>query len=315
MAVTGRFAPSPSGRIHLGNILCCLLAWLSARQKGGRVILRIEDLDIARCPRRYGEQMCRDIQWLGLDWDEGPVIGGPSGPYEQSRRTALYQAALRRLEAQGLVYPCFCTRAELHAASAPHREDGQVVYPGTCRGLTAEQAAERARRTGRAPALRLWVPEEEITFTDGHMGEYSEWLPADCGDFLLRRSDGIFAYQLAVVVDDAAMGVTEVVRGADLLASTPRQLLLYRLLGLEAPAFYHFPLLLGSDGQRLSKRNADAGLDTLGERYTAPEILGKLAYLAGFNPSAEPRSGESLLEDFAWERVPRADIRIPEGLF
>ena len=315
MAVTGRFAPSPSGRIHLGNILCCLLAWLSARQKGGRVILRIEDLDIARCPRRYGEQMCRDIQWLGLDWDEGPVIGGPSGPYEQSRRTALYQAALRRLEAQGLVYPCFCTRAELHAASAPHREDGQVVYPGTCRGLTAEQAAERARRTGRAPALRLWVPEEEITFTDGPMGEYREWLPADCGDFLLRRSDGIFAYQLAVVVDDAAMGVTEVVRGADLLASTPRQLLLYRLLGLEAPAFYHFPLLLGSDGQRLSKRNADAGLDTLGERYTAPEILGKLAYLAGFNPSAEPRSGESLLEDFAWERVPRADIRIPEGLF
>ena len=315
MAVTGRFAPSPSGRIHLGNILCCLLAWLSARQKGGRVILRIEDLDIARCPRRYGEQMCRDIRWLGLDWDEGPVIGGPSGPYEQSRRTALYQAALRRLEAQGLVYPCFCTRAELHAASAPHREDGQVVYPGTCRGLTAEQAAERARRTGRAPALRLWVPEEEITFTDAHMGEYREWLPADCGDFLLRRSDGIFAYQLAVVVDDAAMGVTEVVRGADLLASTPRQLLLYRLLGLEAPAFYHFPLLLGSDGQRLSKRNADAGLDTLGERYTAPEILGKLAYLAGFNPSAEPRSGESLLEDFAWEKVPRADIRIPEGLF
>lgn len=315
MAVTGRFAPSPSGRIHLGNILCCLLAWLSARQKGGRVILRIEDLDIARCPRRYGEQMCRDIRWLGLDWDEGPVIGGPSGPYEQSRRTALYQAALRRLEAQGLVYPCFCTRAELHAASAPHREDGQVVYPGTCRGLTAEQAAERARRTGRAPALRLWVPKEEITFTDGHMGEYREWLPADCGDFLLRRSDGIFAYQLAVVVDDAAMGVTKVVRGADLLASTPRQLLLYRLLGLEAPAFYHFPLLLGSDGQRLSKRNADAGLDTLGERYTAPEILGKLAYLAGFNPSAEPRSGESLLEDFAWERVPRADIRIPEGLF
>ena len=315
MAVTGRFAPSPSGRIHLGNILCCLLAWLSARQKGGRVILRIEDLDTARCPRRYGEQMCRDIQWLGLDWDEGPVIGGPSGPYEQSRRTALYQAALERLEAQGLVYPCFCTRAELHAASAPHREDGQVVYPGTCRGLTAEQAAERARRTGRAPALRLWVPEEEITFIDGHMGEYGEWLPADCGDFLLRRSDGIFAYQLAVVVDDAAMGVTEVVRGADLLASTPRQLLLYRLLRLEAPAFYHFPLLLGSDGQRLSKRNADAGLDTLGERYTASEILGKLAYLAGFNPSAEPRSGESLRADFAGEKAPRADTRIREGLF
>ena len=141
MAVTGRFAPSPSGRIHLGNILCCLLSWLSARQKGGRVILRIEDLDTARCPRRYGEQLIRDILWLGLDWDEGPIKGGPGGPYEQSLRTELYQAALERLEARGLVYPCFCTRAELHAVSAPHREDGQVIYPGTCRGLTEDQAA------------------------------------------------------------------------------------------------------------------------------------------------------------------------------
>ena len=315
MAVTGRFAPSPSGRIHLGNILCCLLAWLSARQKGGRVILRIEDLDIARCPRRYGEQMCRDIQWLGLDWDEGPVIGGPSGPYEQSRRTALYQAALRRLEAQGLVYPCFCTRAELHAASAPHREDGQVVYPGTCRGLTAEQAAERARRTGRAPALRLWVPEEEITFTDGHMGEYREWLPADCGDFLLRRSDGMFAYQLAVVVDDAAMGVTEVVRGADLLDSTPRQLYLYHLLGLTPPVFYHFPLLLTAEGRRLSKRDGAVGLDSLQDRLPPEEILGRLAFLAGFNPSAAPKTAAELLADFAWEKVPRQDIRIPAELF
>ena len=311
--VLGRFAPTPSGRMHLGNVFACLLAWLSARSVGGGFLLRMEDLDPQRWKPAYLPQLAQDLLWLGLDWDTGWQPGDTE--YTQSHRTAVYQTAFHRLEEQGLVYPCFCTRAELHAASAPHREDGQVVYPGTCRGLTAEQAAERARRTGRAPALRLWVPEEEITFTDGHMGEYREWLPADCGDFLLRRSDGIFAYQLAVVVDDAAMGVTEVVRGADLLASTPRQLLLYRLLGLEAPAFYHFPLLLGSDGQRLSKRNADAGLDTLGERYTAPEILGKLAYLAGFNPSAEPRSGESLLEDFAWERVPRADIRIPEGLF
>ena len=315
METVGRFAPSPSGRIHLGNILCCLLAWLSARQKGGRVVLRIEDLDTARCPARYGAQICRDIHWLGLDWDEGPGVGGPSGPYEQSRRTALYQAALERLEAQGLVYPCFCTRAELHAASAPHREDGQVIYPGTCRRLSPEEAAERARRTGRPPALRLRVPEEEITFTDGHMGTYGEFLPRDCGDFLLRRSDGMFAYQLAVVVDDGAMGVTEVVRGADLLASTPRQLLLYRLLGLRPPAFYHFPLLLDGEGRRLSKRNADAGLDTLGQRYTAPEILGKLAYLAGFHPSAEPRTGEELLAEFDWDKVPRTDIRIPEGLF
>lgn len=212
----------------------------------------------------------------------------------------------------GLVYPCFCTRAELHAASAPHREDGQAVYPGTCRHLTAA-AAERTKV--RSPALRLLVPEEEIAFADGHMGEYREHLARDCGDFLLRRSDGMFAYQLAVVVDDAAMGVTEVVRGADLLASTPRQLLLYRLLGLKAPAFIHLPLLLAPDGRRLSKRDADAGLDCLRGRSTAEEVLGKLAYLAGFNPSAEPRTAEALLADFSWERVPREDICIPSGLF
>lgn len=311
--VKGRFAPSPSGRIHLGNILCCLLAWLSARQRGGGVVLRIEDLDTARCPRRYAGQMEEDLRWLGLIWDEGPGAGGPDGPYYQSERTALYQAALDRLTDMGLVYPCFCTRAELHAASAPHREDGQAVYPGTCRHLTAEAAAERTKV--RSPALRLLVPEEEIAFADGHMGEYREHLARDCGDFLLRRSDGMFAYQLAVVVDDAAMGVTEVVRGADLLASTPRQLLLYRLLGLKAPAFIHLPLLLAPDGRRLSKRDADAGLDPLRGRSTAEEVLGKLAYLAGFNPSAEPRTAEALLADFSWERVPREDIRIPSGLF
>lgn len=313
MQTVGRFAPSPSGRIHLGNILCCLLAWLSARQQGGRVVLRIEDLDTARCPRRYADQMEADLQWLGLTWDEGPTVGGPDGPYYQSERTALYQAALEKLEQRGLVYPCFCTRAELHAASAPHREDGQVVYAGTCRNLTAAQAAERAKK--RAPALRLQVPDEDWGFTDGHMGPYGENLVRDCGDFLLRRSDGMFAYQLAVVVDDAAMGVTEVVRGADLLDSTPRQLYLYGLLGLPAPSFIHFPLLLAPDGRRLSKRDADAGLDTLRDRATAAEILGKLAYLAGFNPSAAPKTAESLLADFAWDKVPKADIRIPEGLF
>ncbi len=308
----GRFAPSPSGRIHLGNILCCLLAWLSVRQRGGKVILRVEDLDTARCPRRYAARMEEDLRWLGLDWDEGPGAGGSDGPYYQSERTALYQAALERLTDLGLVYPCFCTRAELHAASAPHREDGQVVYAGTCRRLSAAEAAERAK--SRSPALRLRAPEEEIAFADGHMGLYRENLARDCGDFLLRRSDGMFAYQLAVVVDDAAMGVTEVVRGADLLSSTPRQLLLYRLLGLPAPAFVHFPLLLSPDGRRLSKRDADAGLDSLRGRAAA-EVLGKLAYLAGFNPSAEPRTAEALLADFSWEKVPREDIRIPAGLF
>ena len=309
----GRFAPSPSGRIHLGNILGCLMAWLSARQSGGRIVLRVEDLDTARCPRRYALQMEEDLRWLGLNWDEGPGSGGADGPYYQSERTARYQAALDHLADRGLVYPCFCTRAELHAASAPHREDGQVVYAGTCRRLTAAEAAERAGT--RAPALRLRVPEEEIAFTDGHMGVCRENLARDCGDFLLRRSDGMFAYQLAVVVDDAAMGVTQVVRGADLLSSTPRQLLLYRLLELPAPEFIHFPLLLAADGRRLSKRNADAGLDSLQGRLTAAEILGKLAYLAGFNSSAEPKTAEMLLEDFSWDSVPREDLRIPEGLF
>ena len=206
MTCLGRFAPSPSGRIHLGNILCCLLAWLSARQKGGRVLLRIEDLDTARCPRRYARQMEEDLRWLGLDWDVGPGAEGPDGPYYQSERTAVYEAALETLEKLGLVYPCFCTRAELHAASAPHRSDGQTVYPGTCRDLTAAEAAERAKK--RAPALRLRVPAEEIAFRDGHMGPQRQRLDTECGDFLLRRSEGLFAYQLAVVVDDDAMGVT-----------------------------------------------------------------------------------------------------------
>ena len=307
----GRFAPSPSGRIHLGNLLCCLLAWLSARQKGGKVVLRIEDLDTARCKRPYAEQMIEDLQWLGLTWDEGPGVGGPDGPYYQSERTALYEEALEKLERMGLVYPCYCTRAELHAASAPHRSDGQTVYPGTCRHLTA---AEREKKT-RAPATRLMVPDETWSFTDGHMGHYGENLLHECGDFLLRRSDGMFAYQLAVVVDDAAMGVTEVVRGSDLLSSTPRQLYLYDLLGLKAPEFIHFPLLLAPDGRRLSKRDADAGLDDLRFKLTAEEILGRLAYLGGFNPTAEPKSAEELLKDFHWEKVPKEDIRIPEGFF
>ncbi len=300
--VVGRFAPSPSGRMHLGNILTSLLAWLSARQQGGRVVLRMEDLDPLRCPRQYAAALEEDFTWLGLTWDGESVY--------QSERTALYQAALDRLSGEGLVYPCFCSRAELHAASAPHREDGQVIYSGACRDLTPEEVAARSRR--RSPALRLRTPEEEFVFTDRHMGPYRENLARDCGDFLLRRSDGVFAYQLAVVVDDAAMGVTEVVRGSDLLSSTPRQLYLYRLLDLKAPAFCHAPLLLAPDGSRLSKRDASMGLDELKKRFTAPELLGKLAQLAGFHPSGEPRTAEELLEEFAWDKVPGEDLRLPE---
>ena len=312
--VRGRFAPSPSGRMHLGNLFCALLSWLSVKSRGGEWILRIEDLDTARCRPDYARQVEEDLRWLGLAWDEGGNAGGPDAPYFQSERTALYEAALARLRGMGLVYPCFCTRAQLHAASAPHREDGLTVYPGTCRGLTAEDIARR-EATGRRGALRLRVPEETVTFTDGHLGEVTEYLPTDCGDFLLRRSDGLFAYQLAVVVDDAAMGVTEVVRGADLLSSTPRQLLLYRLLGWEAPEFFHFPLLLSPDGRRLSKRDGDLGLAALRERYTPEEIVGKLAYLAGQNPGGGARTPEELARGFHWDAVPREDIRLPEGLF
>ena len=188
-----------------------------------------------------------------------------------------------------------------------------MVYAGTCRRLTAAEIAEKSKK--RPPALRLTVPEETWGFTDGRMGRYEENLAADCGDFLLRRSDGMFAYQLAVVVDDAAMGVTEVVRGADLLDSTPRQLYLYHLLGLTPPAFYHFPLLLTAEGRRLSKRDGAVGLDSLQDRLPPEEILGRLAFLAGFNPSAAPKTAAELLADFAWEKVPRQDIRIPAGLF
>ena len=213
----------------------------------------------------------------------------------------------------GLVYPCFCSRSQLHAASAPHTSDGNVIYPGTCRGLTAEEIAEKRKK--KAPAYRLMVPDENITFTDGCMGEHTENLLRDCGDFYLRRADGVFAYQLAVVVDDARMGVTEVVRGADLLSSTARQLYLYRLLGLPAPEFAHCPLLLASDGRRLSKRDGDQSLENLRARYTAEDIVGRLAYAYGLQEEPAPRTPESLIKDFSWEKVPKADICLPEGLF
>lgn len=299
--------------MHIGNLFAYLLAWLSARKQGGRIVLRIEDLDAQRCNAEYAQQLQDDLLWLGLAWDEGPLAGGNHAPYEQSRRTAFYEAALDALRERGLVYPCFCTRAELHAASAPHRSDGQAVYPGTCRNLTAAQVAERLRT--RPPAYRLRVPDEEISVQDGHMGLYRENLSRDCGDFLLRRSDGLYAYQLAVVVDDAAMGVTEVVRGSDLLSSTPRQLFLYRLLELPPPAFYHVPLLLSADGRRLSKRDRDLNLGVLRERYKPEEIIGKLAYLAGLNPTAAPVGAAGLLPAFDWGAVPVRDIVAPENLF
>ena len=293
--------------MHLGNLCCCLLAWLSAKSKGGRVLLRIEDLDALRCPRVYADAVIEDLAWLGLAAD------GPAPPVYQSERSTVYQRYYDILYQKGLVYPCFCSRSQLHAASAPHRADGQVVYAGTCRGLTAAQAAARSRT--RAPAWRVRVPDETVRFVDGHLGPYAENLAADCGDFYLRRADGVFAYQLAVVVDDALMGVTEVVRGADLLSSTPRQLWLYRELGLPAPQFYHMPLLLAADGRRLSKRDGDESLQNLRARYTAEQIIGRLAFAAGLQPEPRPRTPQSLLPDFSWDKVPRTDILLQENLF
>ena len=312
--VVGRFAPSPSGRMHLGNLLCSLLAWLSARSAGGRVVLRIEDLDAMRCPRTFADLLEQDLSWLGLDWDEGGSKGGPHGPYYQSERSEIYNLYYQRLVERGLVYPCFCSRGQLHAASAPHRSDGQVVYPGTCRNLTARQVAEAAKR--RPPAWRLRLPEDlTLSFTDGHMGPVTENLSADCGDFVLRRADGVFAYQLAVVVDDALMGVTQVVRGGDLLSSTPRQLWLYQLLDLPAPTFCHLPLLLAPDGRRLSKRDGDQSLENLQARFTPEQIIGKLAYAAGLRPTPDPVRAADLVADFSWDKVPRQDICLPDGLF
>ena len=305
--MTGRYAPSPSGRMHLGNLCCCLLAWLSAKSKGGQVLLRIEDLDTLRCPRVFADAIVDDLAWLGLS------AHGPDPVPYQSERSELYQHYYDVLADRGLVYPCFCSRSQLHAASAPHRSDGQVVYPGTCRGLSPEEIA--AKQKHKAPAWRVQVPDEVIGFTDGHMGWYEENLARDCGDFYLRRGDGVFAYQLAVVVDDALMGVTEVVRGADLLSSTPRQLWLYRELGLPAPQFYHLPLLLAPDGRRLSKRDGDQSLANLRARFSPEEVVGRLAFAVGLQDAPRPRTPQSLVSDFSWARIPKHDILLPENLF
>ena len=303
--ITGRYAPSPSGRMHLGNLMCCLLAWLSAKSKGGQVLLRIEDLDAQRCPRRYADAIIDDLAWLGLAAD------GPEPPVYQSERSAVYAQYFEELARRGLVYPCFCSRSQLHAASAPHRSDGQVVYAGTCRGLTPAEIAARTKT--RAPAWRVQVPDEVIAFEDGHMGHYAENLARDCGDFYLRRADGVFAYQLAVVVDDAAMGVTEVVRGCDLLGSTPRQIYLQHLLGLPTPHYAHIPLLMSPDGRRLSKRDRDLDLGELRTRFGTPEaLLGWLAGQTGIAPDTTPRTAEQLVEHFSWDviRAHRENITV-----
>lgn len=299
--------------MHLGNVMASLLAWLSVRSAGGKLVLRIEDLDDRARSGPWADMLMDDLRWLGLEWDEGP--------YFQTDRLDLYAAAVEKLADQDLIYPCFCTRAELHAASAPHASDGTPVYAGTCRGLSAEEVAKRSEV--RAPALRLRVPAMgdaagELSFVDRTYGPQREVLARDCGDFLVRRSDGVFAYQLAVVVDDAAMGVTEVVRGCDLLGSTTRQLYLQNVLGYTHPTYAHAPLLVAPDGRRLSKRDRDCDMGCLRERFGAPEkLLGFLAHAAGIAPDATPRTASQLAEIFSWDmaRAHRESIVVGEGFF
>ncbi len=303
--VVGRFAPTPSGRLHLGNLLCALLAYLSARSAGGRFLLRIEDVDAMRCPRAVAQRCIEDLTFLGIDWD-GPVV-------YQSERTDAYERALKRLKAQGLVYPCFCTRAQLHEG-APNEGDTQFVYSGACRNLSPEEIARRAM--GRSPALRVRVPEETVRFCDALCGEVEENLARDCGDFIVRRSDGPFGYQLAVVVDDAEAGVTEVVRGRDILTSTPRQIFLQRALGLPQPRYVHIPLLRDAQGRRLAKRDRDLDLDALARRMDAAQIVGFLAASCGLAEPGERATPQALVPRFSWARVAAmgGDLRLPPAL-
>ena len=313
--VRGRFAPSPSGDLHLGNVWTALLAWLHARQQGGVFIVRVEDLDPDRSRPELARQQLADLRWLGLDWDEGPDVGGMYSPYTQSERREQYAAALALLMERGLVYPCYCTRAEVRAvASAPHGAEGRGDYPATCRDLTPAERRER-EALGRKPCLRVRMPQTPtvIRFDDLVYGQTVEDLAREAGDFVLRRADGIHAYQLAVVVDDAAMGITDVVRGADLLGSTSRQIWLHQQLGNAAPRFGHVPLLVGADGHRLSKRHASLSVASLRTRgITAPQIIGLLGSLAGLLPEATPALPHELVGTLVLGQLPRDDVRVDE---
>jgi glutamyl-tRNA synthetase len=311
--VCGRLAPSPTGYAHLGNAWAFLLAWLSVRAQNGRLILRVEDIDPQRSKPEFIDALLEDMSWLGLDWDEGPDVAGPAQPYLQSRRKGCYEDALARLDAAGATYPCFCTRRELrNLASAPHVEDIGSPYPGTCRQLDETQRAVLFGAGCRA-AVRLRCFGEEVSFTDILRGEERMRL-ADCGgDFALRRSDGVISYQLAVAVDDAAMGITEVVRGRDILYSTPRQIVLQRLLGYATPRYAHIPLLLDNNGERLAKRHQSLTLRGLRQQgVDARRIVGLLSRMAGLNPQEMPVGPGWLLPRFALARLPKHDQRVTE---
>ncbi len=294
--LVGRFAPSPSGRMHMGNVFAAMIAWLSIRSRGGTLVLRMEDLDTQRCNDENAQVLREDLAWLGFDWDWETT--------PQSQRTAVYQQYFERLMDLGLLYPCYCTRSQLHSLGAPHLSDGTYVYPGTCRELTDDQRNAFARN----PAWRIKVPDRDWTVEDMLQGTYRENLATDCGDFVLRRSDGLFVYQLAVTVDDGEAGVTEVVRGTDLLSSAPRQMYLQELFGFSHPAYGHVPMLVAPDGRRLSKRDRDLDLGRLRQRTTPERLLGILAHASGIIDAPEPVSASELAKEFTWGKLGREPI-------
>jgi len=311
---TGRLAPTPSGFLHLGNARSFLLAWLWARSQDGRVVMRIEDIDLPRCKREFREEALRDLEWLGLDWDEGPHAGDDIGPYDQSTRFEHYRRALDKLIQAGKAYPCVCSRKDIEEATrAPHGDEG-AVYPGTCRGrfATFAEAAEFAKSP---PALRYAFDDTPISFHDEIQGPITI-KPRDLGDFVLWRKDGLPSYQLAVTCDDAAMGITQVLRGRDLLQSTARQLALYKALALPAPKQWaHVPLMLAQDKRRLAKRDGDLSLKALRERGVKPEkIIGLCAHSAGLVQRAEEFSARALVAAFDVKQIVRSDSALPEPI-
>ena len=306
-----RLAPSPTGGLHIGNVRTLLLAWLSARSAGGTVILRVEDIDRARCRPEHTARMVDDLRWLGLDWDEGPGVGGPHAPYEQSGRYPAYRAALDRLIASGHAYACTCSRADLaQSASAPHGPDGPT-YPGTCRSRYAD-AAEAVTYAGRPPAWRFDASTLPIRpWKDAFRPDLV--MPAAVDDFVLWRADEVPSYQLAVAVDDIAMGVSEVVRGDDLIPSTPRQLALIDLLGGRAPVYRHVPLVLDDQGHRMAKRDGSltvAGLQSIG--ITAERLVGFLAQSLGLQQNSDPVTPTGLAPTFRWEDVSHSSVTLTQ---
>jgi glutamyl-tRNA synthetase len=313
----GRFAPSPTGAMHLGNARTALLAWLAVRNAGGTVVVRMEDLDRARVVRGAEERLLGELRWLGLDWEEGPDRGGPWAPYRQSERASLYEQAVDQLLASGRAFRCACSRADVaRAASAPHEGDGggdqdSIPYPGTCLRLDPAEVERRASGLGRRTVVRFRGQGARFPFVDGVHGPVDPLGFGGVDDFVLRRADGTAAYQLAVVVDDAAMAISDVVRGDDLLRSTPRQLALYQALALPAPHFAHVPLVLAPGGERLAKRNRPPSIAELRASGMSPErLVGALAASAALcAPGAALRPAD-LVAGFDLTRIDRRAVPI-----